>query len=62
MTDSNLKLQNNENTNGQPLETTLNNEQPSKTDLEFNKEIINSSFSNVFEQTNYTPDLISMIM
>ena len=61
MTDSNINnlLDNNkkeENTNGQPLETTLNNEQPSKTDLDFNKEIINSSFSNVFEQTNYTPD------
>ena len=61
MTDSNINnlLDNNkkeENTNEQPLETTLNNEQPSKTDLDFNKEIINSSFSNVFEQTNYTPD------
>ena len=61
MTDSNINnlLDNNkkeENTNEQPLETTLNNEQPSKTDLELNKEIINSSFSNVFEQTNYTPD------
>ena len=61
MTDSNINnlLDNNkkeENTNEQLLETTLNNEQPSKTDLDFNKEIINSSFSNVFEQTNYTPD------
>jgi len=61
MTDSNINnlLDNNkkeENTNEQPLETTLNNEQPSKTDLELNKEIINSSFSNVFEQTNYTPN------
>tara|TARA_B100000085_G_scaffold57884_1_gene50759 strand:+ start:548 stop:5671 length:5124 start_codon:yes stop_codon:yes gene_type:complete len=61
MTDSNINnlLDNNkkeENTNEQLLETTLNNEQPSKTDLEFNKEVINSSFSNVFEQTNYTPD------
>ena len=60
MTDSNINnlLDNNkkeENTNEQPLETTLNNEQPSKTDLEFNKEIINSSFTNVFKETNFTP-------
>ena len=45
MTDSNINnlLDNNkkeENTNEQLLETTLNNEQPSKTDLEFNKEVI----------------------